>query len=613
MSYWQRFNTQRISRRRAIAATGGTAAAAAFLAACGGDDGADDSSGSGLLSTPDESSAKAGGVLKHYHGSDIDHFDATISATSQTVALSSEPFYPRMLALNTAKYPDEADGGSRGELAERWELSSDHLTITFKLRPGMKWDARAPTNGRVIDAQDVRFSYDKFLTLNNASLSLSANIDSLSYPDNQTVIVKMKEPDASIIPLFSGRDLLYVQPREAESAFDPRKEVRGHGPYILQEYVPSSHFTWLRNPDYYVRGKPYPDRVEVPIITEHATRLAQFRTGSIHTDVLANVQEDIVQAKKDLPETLLLQAGAFQASSTALTTFGWEPNAPWHDKRVRQAISMMIDRDAFVDVIYNRDRFEADGLDVPLRFNSMVPGGWGEDYWLDPRDEGKFGASAKYLGLDLAEAKKLLAAAGRPNGFEFDLYYNGGPQFGAAYAKSVELYAGFFTAGGLRVKQSPVTPFDTWLSHYSRRYTVAFGNYNQNPGHSGATFVAERPYSTLAVQIRNQFHTSGQGYRGMVPPGSSIEQGDPKSNELALKISREFDRNKQIELVHEMTRYQTEEMYYVPRVAAEKGFTLWWPAVGNAGLNVTFPNAGFWADERIDWWVDSAKAPLKQA
>jgi len=317
MKYWQRFAMQRVSRRQAMAATGAAAASAAFLAACGGDGGdgkQGGKSGTGLLATPQDSSgsAKAGGVLKFFSAADIDHFDATISATSQTVSLSSEPFYPRMLGLATTKYPKEPDGSSKGELAEKWEVSPDHLQITFKIRQGMKWDARPPTSGRVIDANDVIFSWNKFLKLNNASLSLAANIESLTAPDAQTSLVKMKAPDASIIPLFSGRDSLYIQPREAEGGFNPRNEVRGHGPFILEEYVPSSYFRYARNPDYFLKGRPFPDKVEVPIVTEPATRLAQFRAGNIYADVLTNSQQDIVPTKKDTPETTSAASGRFQ-------------------------------------------------------------------------------------------------------------------------------------------------------------------------------------------------------------------------------------------------------------------------------------------------------------
>ena len=66
-----------------------------------------------------------------------------------------------------------------------------------------------------------------------------------------------------------------------------------------------SHTHWAKNPDYYVKGRPFPDRLERALVPEYATRLAQFKAGNIHTFVAAN--EDIVQAKKDVPKSLIYQ------------------------------------------------------------------------------------------------------------------------------------------------------------------------------------------------------------------------------------------------------------------------------------------------------------------
>jgi hypothetical protein len=149
-----------------------------------------------------------------------------------------------------------------------------------------------------------------------------------------------------------------------------------------------------------------------------------------------------------------------------------------------------------------------------------------------------------------------------------------------------------------------------WLSHYSRRYGVAFKIYDENPHHSGICFVAERTYSTLPVQIRNQMHPGGQGYRGMVPQGGTIADGDPVSNDLAERINREFDVAEQAELVHELARYAAGKAYYITKPGAERAFSLWWPAVGNVGLQVGYPNANNWADLRTSWWLDQSKAPF---
>jgi ABC-type transport system substrate-binding protein len=351
------------------------------------------------------------------------------------------------------------------------------------------------------------------------------------------------------------------------------------------------------------------DRIELPIVSDQAQRVAQFRAGGIHTDVLAGNQENIVVTKREVPDVLLLQDDTFPVATGNMICFGWEQGSPWRDVRARQALSMMLDREAFIDVIDNRENFRKDGLELPVKINSAVPAGWG-DYYLDPTNEKEFGPSAKYLRLDLAEAKKLLTAAGHPNGFEFNLNYGG--HYGAAYNRVVEMYAGFFLEGGLRAKQTIITPSAVWLEQYSRVYRAATSAAT-GKGFDGAAVIPERTYATAAIQLYSQYHKDGGGYRGMVPSGGSVVTGDPKSNDLTAKIVQEFDRNKQKGLVHDLIRHEAEQQFYVPRVSVAKAFTLWWPAIGNIGAFNSYPGAAVWSDVRLNWWMDQTKPPLGKA
>ncbi len=259
-----------------MAATGSAAAAAAFLAACGGGDDDGDGGGSGstggnssgLEYTPVDSTsqAKAGGTLKHYAAADIAHFDALASNSASTVNFGSVFAYNRLLKFKSGKYPDVADGTSEGEMAESWEVSPDKLTLTMKLRQGngTKWDDRAPTNGRAMDMDDVLYSYKKFAEVNPSGANVAnsrnplAPVVSVTASDPRTLVIKLNKPDATVIGLFSATDHLYIMPREAEGGFDPKTEVRGNGPWLLQEYTPSTRFVWKKNPNYYVTGPAVP-------------------------------------------------------------------------------------------------------------------------------------------------------------------------------------------------------------------------------------------------------------------------------------------------------------------------------------------------------------------
>src|SRR5579862_215360 len=149
-------------------------------------------------------------------------------------------------------------------------------------------------------------------------------------------------------------------PRESDGGFDPKTQIRGHGPWILENYTPSASVTWAKNPDYYVANRPFPDKLERPIVPDYAQQLAQFRAGNIWTTV-AN-PDDIVQLKKDAPKSLLMANTTFGSTVSLFETFGWD-GPPFTDTRMRRALSMLIDSDAFADAVDNRKGFAAEGLD----------------------------------------------------------------------------------------------------------------------------------------------------------------------------------------------------------------------------------------------------------
>src|SRR6476620_9299924 len=121
-----------------------------------------------------------------------------------------------MVKFTTTKAPKPYEGGIDGDMMESWETSPDKLTVTFKLRQGMKWDSRAPTNGREIDAQDVAWSWTKF-----AANNPSAAVESVTAADNRTIVMKLKQPDSALMTTLAGWDQFYPMPRESESQFDP--------------------------------------------------------------------------------------------------------------------------------------------------------------------------------------------------------------------------------------------------------------------------------------------------------------------------------------------------------------------------------------------------------
>jgi ABC-type transport system substrate-binding protein len=608
-SYWNQFAQSRLTRRRALAGTAGLGLGVGALAllGCGSDGGESDGGGGIKVLKPVDttSQAKAGGTLKHFMTGDPAHFDVLISANANVVNFVTPYAYPRLLRWVLGKYPNPADGSAEGYAAEGYELSPDKLTLTFKLRQGMKWDSRSPTNGRTLDSADVKFSWDKFASINQLRSSLVydaqraplAPVEAISFPDARTVTMKLKQPDARIISLLVSWDTLNIMPREADGGFDPRNTVRGHGPYMLEEYSPSVRMVYNRNPDYYIKDRPFIEKVEIPLIPDYAQRLAQFKAGNIYTHV-ASVS-DVVQTKRDVPQTVLHQGSNYASAGGGYITFGWEGDTPWSDARLRQAMSLVIDREAYADTIENRDGFRKEGLDLPIKFNSIVYAGWPGAY-LDPTNDKEFGPTNKYLKFDPAEAKKLVAAAGK-NNLEFDWVYST-EQYGAEYIKSAQLFAGMFPNAGFRVKEVPV-PYGV----YQQRYSDA--SYWKM---TGVIMRAGRSWPSLEQNLFAFLHPSGSHYHGASPDGRSAEFGDAKLTEMVLKIIGEFDLKRRNDTVHELIKYYTQQTYSISRPSNTPGYTLTWPVIGNNGLNSTFV-AGASTDPWLHWWIDPSKPPLGKA
>ncbi len=626
-SYWNSYLTGRLSRRRAIGAAAGAAAglAALSLAGCGG---GSDSGGttqpsgdtSGLLTTPADSTsrAKAGGVLKHFDTADVTTFDPIATTSFSAQSRIAAYTYPRMVKFKTAKFPEFATGEVEGDLAESFEMSGDKLQVTFKIRQGLKWDSRAPTNGRVIDAQDIMSTWTRYSKLStsrgnlvyDAASAPTAPVETMTSPDARTIVLKLKQPDASLLSLFGWRSF-YIMPREADGGFDPKGETRGYGPWHLTDYRPGTLRVWTKNPDYYVKGRPYMDKVEVPILPEYATRLAQFKAGNIFTSVVT--PDDVIQTKKDVPQTELRQGESYSTVPSDLG-FGFNGSSPWKDERLRQAVSMLLDRELMIDSLGGRTNFKAQGIEVPARYHSVIGAGW-DGYWMDPKDDKKFGPNAKFYTYDPAEAKKLITAAGFPSGLDTTLYFNGGTNYGTSYSRAAEVVAGFLNDGGIRAKLGPKEYQNDWLPNYHYAYCLQWRAGKPIVGFDGIAFRAVSGYPTVASQIFQNLHRDGAEFEGATVSGASPEQGDPEINGLIEKIKREFDIKKQQELSQEFQRTMAKRSYSVPNLPfATLAFTLNWPVIGNQSVWRSWPGgAGSVTESNLEQWIDDSKPPIGKA
>jgi len=579
---------------------------AASVAACGGGSKStgNTSTVSSLITRPVDTTktAKRGGVFKWFWKGDPPNFDpsfaSTLNRTPKNLANSLlVQIKPGYMAPQTSEViPD---------LAESWEVSGDKTEIVFKLRPGVKWHNLPPLNGRELDVQDVLFSWERLLRLNANSATLAnavnpnAPILGITSPDPRTVVFKLKQPNSYILTLIGdqvGGNMVIV-PREADTTLDLRRTLLGTGPYILTNYTPSVGLTFKRNPDYYDKERPYIDQIEMPIVPEYATQLAQFRSGAIYQ--MAVTSQDILAQKRDIPE-LSLYAGDVAANGTH-TAFGWLPSgkSPFLDQRVRQAYSLSWDRDLFIETAGNTRAFESEGLPIQKRWNSSIPCNF-EGYWLDPKGK-EFGPSAKYYKHDPAEAKKLLAAAGYANGL--DIVETATPSIGNA--DQVQIVNGFASEVGFRIALNSV---DLTTKYTPMRDSLGqFDGLLVKAGTSGAG-----PIDAIGRFAYEYSAKGGPNFYGFNATGQSDPAGDPQVEALIDRGLAEFDIPKRRQIAFDLQRYLAEKLYLVYYPGGSSGFDIAWPALRN--FDVFTGSLGGGTDQLATYyWIDQTEPPLKKA
>jgi peptide/nickel transport system substrate-binding protein len=572
INYW----TRRATRRRFLGSSGALGAGAAGLAlvGCGDDDSGGADTGRAGLATPTAganatptpvdpfANAKKGGTYKITSTGDaptIDPYGNLSFLTKGTAAY----IYSRLYRYKAGPGIKPADVRPIPDLAQSAETSPDGMKWTIKLRPGVKFHNIPPVNGRVVTADDMKYSWGRATEDKNTNRTQLSFVDKVEYPDATTVVFTLKAPNVVFLDVLADANLLWIMPAEADGKFDPNKIMIGTGPWVWDSYQPSVSFKVKKNADWFEKGFPLMDAVEVAIIPEYATRLAQFLAGN--TDAEGINAADLVDTKKQIKDIQLFGTVAQQNN---YIFFDPDPGSPWaKDDRVRLAVSMAQDRDAITDLVYDNKKLKAAGIDVQGPWNNLIPAGMTR-FWLDPQGK-DHGDSAKYFKYDVAEAKKLLSAAGFPNGFE-TIYQYTANRYGKGFNDAAEASQSFLTAIGIKTT--------TDVQDYSSKYiTQTFtGNFK------GIAFGLETPFPEGGSYPTRLF-TDNPNNRGRIKDATLLKL----TNDQQLEANEE----KRKQIFWEMQRYHATKMYYIPsQVGAGTGWAGYQPGMRNA---VEFQTTGY--------------------
>ena len=314
---------------------------------------------------------------------EITGFDVHVAGT-----VASWEMY--QMVYETLLTTDDALGLQPG-LAESWEAVSPTKFI-FTLREGATF-----SNGRPVDAGDVIGTLERIKNPEIASYwsYQLGEITAMEALDERTVSIELARPHASFLPALAHISAAIIPIREyRDGSFDPTQQMLGSGPFMVETHNQDENWTLLRNPHYWRAGYPLADRLEVPIIPDESARIAALRDGRIDFTSFENPD-----APQMLGTAANIEVGPIRTTNYyRLDVNALKESSPFHDKRVRQAMNLALDREALNDLVFAG----TSAVDTP------VPAAFGKDacraldtYAL-PRAE------------RLEKARALLAEAGQP-------------------------------------------------------------------------------------------------------------------------------------------------------------------------------------------------------
>ena len=555
-STWQRRALSRRSMLRA-AMVGGAGIASAALIGCSSSGGTKEGQGAKATggasvagSTSTAGKPKPGGTLKYAETKSPDILDPVRSGGG--LPTMAQLVYSRLFEFEFGE-GKAASGKIVGDLVEKWE-QPDPLTMILKLNQAAKYDDKEPLNGRTISAEDVAQSWKRWAARDTyrTRLANSANPDApvaaMEAVDASTVRVKFKFVDATAMPNMAGG--FWIQPTEGlTEKIDMTKTPRGTGPFLFESYTPSVGFSFKRNPKWFRGGgeRPYADGVSIPIIPEQAQLDVQFRNKGLQFGAVS--ETNIVQFAKELKDTEI-SVGAHDGRSPILV-FSYSPDQPWHDVRLRRAVSMAIDRDKMADVLFDPKQYEPLGVKLSTRWNAPFSGSYGA-YWLDPKSA-QFGPAGGYLKHNVAEATKLLAAAGYTSAkpFEFDNVYPG-IQWGTNWPNRVEILQAMVRDAGMKMNAVSVD----YVTEYTPKYMRAKAQFQGKVAKPAVHFMPGGASSDPLVFYFQFLSSNGSS--------SMVGKQYPELDALMRKQQQVTNFDERVAGIHNINRYTAENMVVWP-------------------------------------------------
>ena len=353
---------------------------------------------SGLLpaTVAEAQTPKRGGILNFAVVAELPSHDCHRETTFAMV----HPVVPQYSTLLKLHGPHD-DSRIVGDLAESWEVSKDGLTYTFRLHKGVKFH-----DGSDFTSADIKATYDRIRNppegVVSARKALHQAIDSIETPDAHTVVFKTKHVDASLILQFaSPYNCVYSAAELAKDINYPMKKVMGTGAFQFVEYVKGSHWSARRFDGYFRKDRPYLDGYKA-FIVRGTVVVPGIQGGQFDAEFRGRSPAERDQLVKAMGDKVTVVEGPWITNIQLVVN---NERKPFDDVRVRQALSLAIDRwggsEALgkISLIKGVSGTFRPGApwSLPVAELERIPG-----FWRD-------------IEKSRAEARRLLAEAGHPS------------------------------------------------------------------------------------------------------------------------------------------------------------------------------------------------------
>ncbi|WP_372440369.1 ABC transporter substrate-binding protein [Prauserella cavernicola] len=404
---------------------------------------------------------------------EIDHLNPFTASFSSSAMIGR--FAWEFLTL-----PSAEDATPTGGVAEDWQASDDKLTWTFTIREGMTW-----SDGEPVTAEDAAFTFNRIMSdpkAAEANGSYVENFEKVTAPDERTLVIKTKAPQASMtaldIPIVPEHLWSDVTDMAAPETDELDLVGVGSGPFVISEYRPNEIVTLEANPDYW-RGAPQIDELQFVKFENADAAVAALKNGEVDfVNRLTQAQFDSLEGEDGIETNqasgrryreLLMNPGA--------TNIEGQPIGDGHpalrDVEVRRAIAQAIDPQVLVDKVLGGYGELPGGLVPPIY----------EDFHYMPSDEDKF-------TFDPAAANRALDEAGYRKGpdgvragadgrkLEFRLTARSSEDYGL---RASDYLAGWLGDIGIKVTKNLVSDNEVDETTSSGNYDLALSGWGTNP------------------------------------------------------------------------------------------------------------------------------------